>query len=208
MNWSTSMSGARSQAMWAAAVAAGLKVVTGAGLVVAPSLLAKLLFASEMNPSGDLVGRISGLVMVCLALGRRPRRVQGRRPADARAAYRAERARHRLSDLRRHGWGERWRAALAGSRDPPHPYDPTEARLDEPAGSRMTWNGTAKEKAMSDGLKRALIGAGLSVALMLMAGVVAPSMAEDSLHQDFGVIRACGSDVWHPARTCCPTSDE
>ena len=56
------------------------------------------------------------------------------------------------------------------------------------------------KKAISDGLKRAakarLIGAGLSVALMLMAGVVAPSMAEDSLEQDFGIIRACGSDVW------------
>ena len=52
------------------------------------------------------------------------------------------------------------------------------------------------KKAMSDGLKRALIGTGLSVALMLMAGVVAPSMAEDSLEQDFGIIRACGSDVW------------
>jgi hypothetical protein len=54
--------------MWVAA-AAGLEVVTGAGLVVAPSLLAKLLFGSEMNASGDLVGRISGLVMLCLALG-------------------------------------------------------------------------------------------------------------------------------------------
>ena len=52
------------------------------------------------------------------------------------------------------------------------------------------------EKAMSDGLKRALIGAGLSVALMLMAGVAAPSMAEERLDKDFGIIRACASDVW------------
>ena len=56
------------------------------------------------------------------------------------------------------------------------------------------------KKATSEGLKRAakarLIGAGLSVALMLMAGVVAPSMAEDSLEQDLGIIRACGSEVW------------
>ncbi len=66
MNWST----ARSQAMWVAAAAAGLEVVTGAALVVAPSLLARLLFGSEMNASGALAGRISGLVMVCLALGR------------------------------------------------------------------------------------------------------------------------------------------
>ncbi len=52
------------------------------------------------------------------------------------------------------------------------------------------------KKAMSDGLKRALIGTGLSVALMLIASAIAPSMAEDSLEQDFGIIRACGSDVW------------
>ena len=70
------MSGARFQAMWIAA-AAGLEIVTGAGLVVAPSLLARLLFGSEMNPSGDLVGRISGLVMVCLAFGCWPRVFEG-----------------------------------------------------------------------------------------------------------------------------------
>jgi hypothetical protein len=70
------MSGARSRAMWVAA-AAGLEVVTGAGLVVAPSLLAKLLFGSEMNASGDLVSRISGLVMLCLALGCWPRAFEG-----------------------------------------------------------------------------------------------------------------------------------
>jgi hypothetical protein len=46
---------ARSQAIWVAAVAAGLEVVTGVGLIIAPSLLARLLFGSEMNASGDLV---------------------------------------------------------------------------------------------------------------------------------------------------------
>jgi hypothetical protein len=71
------MSGAHSQAMWVAAVAAGLEVATGVGLVVAPSLLATLLFGSEMNASGDLVGRISGLVMLCLALGCWPRAFEG-----------------------------------------------------------------------------------------------------------------------------------
>ena len=70
------MSRARSRAMWVAA-AAGLEVVTGAGLVVAPSLLARLLFGSEMNASGNLVGRISGLVMLCLALGCWPRAFEG-----------------------------------------------------------------------------------------------------------------------------------
>ena len=71
------MSGARSQAMWVAAAAAGLEVATGAGMVVAPSLLARLLFGSEMNAAGDLVGRISGLVMLCLALGCCPRAFEG-----------------------------------------------------------------------------------------------------------------------------------
>lgn len=63
-------------AMWVRA-AAGLEVLTGAGLVLAPSLLAKLLFGSEMNATGDLVGRISGLVMICLALGSWPHTFEG-----------------------------------------------------------------------------------------------------------------------------------
>ena len=41
-----------------------------------------------------------------------------------------------------------------------------------------------------------MIGARLSIALTLMAGVVTPSMAEDSFEQDLGIIRACGSEVW------------
>ena len=56
------------------------------------------------------------------------------------------------------------------------------------------------KKAISDGMKRAakawLIGTGLSAALMAVTSVVAPSMAEDSLEQDLGIIRACGSEVW------------
>ena len=63
------MNRARSQATWLAAAAAGLEVLTGAGLVVAPSLLANLLFGSEMDSSGDLVGRISGFVMEGLRSG-------------------------------------------------------------------------------------------------------------------------------------------
>jgi hypothetical protein len=56
-----------------AAVAAGLEVLTGAALFVAPSLVAKLLFGSGMNASGDAIGRIAGLVMLCLAAGCFPR---------------------------------------------------------------------------------------------------------------------------------------
>lgn len=70
------MSGGRSQAMWIAA-AAGLEIATGAGLAVVPSLLATLLFGSEMNAVGNLVGRISGLVMLCLAFGCWPRSFEG-----------------------------------------------------------------------------------------------------------------------------------
>ncbi len=71
------LSGTPSQTTWVAAVAAGLEVVTGAGLVVAPSLLARLLFGSEMNAPGNLVSGISGLVMLCLALGCWPRAFEG-----------------------------------------------------------------------------------------------------------------------------------
>ena len=67
------------------------------------------------------------------------------------------------------------------------------------------------KKAMSDGLNRAakarLIGAGLFVALMLMAGVAAPSMAEDRLDQDFGSSERAAAIYGASARTCCPTSD-
>ncbi len=56
------------------------------------------------------------------------------------------------------------------------------------------------KKAMSDGLKRATearrIGAGLCVALVLMASVAAPSMAQERLDKDLGIVRACGSDIW------------
>ena len=53
--------------------ASGLEVLTGLGLVVAPSLLARLLFGSGMDPAGEATGRIAGLVMLCLAAGCWPR---------------------------------------------------------------------------------------------------------------------------------------
>lgn len=49
--------------------AAGLEILTGATLFAAPSLLARLLFGSELGGSGELLARISGLVMLCLAVG-------------------------------------------------------------------------------------------------------------------------------------------
>ena len=39
-------------------------------------------------------------------------------------------------------------------------------------------------------------GVKLAVSLMSMAGVVAPSMAQEGFSGDLGVIRACGGDIW------------
>ncbi len=63
---------ASSATLWMRA-ASGLEVLTGVGLIVAPSLLARLLFGSDLNGAGAATGRISGLVMVCLAAGCWPR---------------------------------------------------------------------------------------------------------------------------------------
>ncbi len=62
------MAGSGSAAIWMRG-ASGLEVLTGLGLVVAPSLLARLLFGSDLNGAGEAMGRIAGLVMVCLAAG-------------------------------------------------------------------------------------------------------------------------------------------
>ena len=41
-----------------------------------------------------------------------------------------------------------------------------------------------------------LIGSGLATALLLVAGMAAPSMAQAGFSEDLGIIKACGSDVW------------
>ena len=41
-----------------------------------------------------------------------------------------------------------------------------------------------------------LTGAGLTVALMLIAGAAAPSMAQEGFSEDLGIVRACAGDVW------------
>lgn len=57
------------------------------------------------------------------------------------------------------------------------------------------------KKVMLVGVKASaqvrLIGGGLSFALMLMAGLTAPSTAQERLERDIGIVRACGADVWH-----------
>jgi hypothetical protein len=58
---------------WAPCAAAGLEVLTGLALIVAPSLLARFLFGSDLNAAGEATGRISGFVMLCLAAGCWPR---------------------------------------------------------------------------------------------------------------------------------------
>jgi len=63
---------ASSATLWMRA-ASGLEVLTGLGLVAAPSLLSRLLFGSGMDQIGDSVGRIAGLVMLCLAAACWPR---------------------------------------------------------------------------------------------------------------------------------------
>jgi hypothetical protein len=63
---------ATSPTLWMRA-AAGLEVLTGLALIVAPSLLGRLLFGSNLNAAGEATGRISGFVMVCLAAGCWPR---------------------------------------------------------------------------------------------------------------------------------------
>ena len=63
---------AASATLWMRA-AAGLEVVTGLTLIVAPSLLARFLFGSDLNAAGEAMGRISGFVMLCLAAGCWPR---------------------------------------------------------------------------------------------------------------------------------------
>jgi hypothetical protein len=53
--------------------ALGLEVLTGLGLVVAPSLLSRLLFGSDLNAAGDAAGHLAGLVIICLAAAVWPR---------------------------------------------------------------------------------------------------------------------------------------
>jgi uncharacterized protein YjeT (DUF2065 family) len=71
---------ATSTMLWTHATA-GLEVLTGLALIVAPSLLGRLLFGSDLNAAGEATGRISGFVMLCSGwLLRYVRRISFERP--------------------------------------------------------------------------------------------------------------------------------
>jgi uncharacterized protein YjeT (DUF2065 family) len=71
---------ATSTTLWTRA-AARLEVLTGLALIVAPSLLGRLLFGSDLNAAGEATGRISGFVMLCSGwLLRYVRRISFERP--------------------------------------------------------------------------------------------------------------------------------
>jgi hypothetical protein len=65
-------------------VAAGLEVLTGLALIVAPSTVARFLFGSDLNATGEATGRLSGFV--CSVL----------RPAAGRVLAKAADIQHSL----------------------------------------------------------------------------------------------------------------
>jgi hypothetical protein len=58
-------------------------------------------------------------------------------------------------------------------------------------------------KPTADRLAR-LIGMELAVALMLVAGMAVPSMAQEGFEKDFGIIKACADDVWRLCASSLP----
>jgi len=53
--------------------AAALELATGAGLIAAPSLVARLLFGAELTAPGQATGRFAGFVLLSLAAACWPR---------------------------------------------------------------------------------------------------------------------------------------
>jgi hypothetical protein len=58
---------------WALYCAAGLEIFTGAALIAAPSLTARLLLGIDLTTPGETVGRLAGLALLPLALACWPR---------------------------------------------------------------------------------------------------------------------------------------
>ena len=127
---------APSATLWMRA-ASGLEVLTGAGLIVAPSLLARLLFGSDLNPAGEATGRVARARHTVsrrwLLAARRHRRV-----SCAHAAHGSELARGGLPHRYRPHRRERRHPALARRRAPSDFGDPAHASLGESARGEMT----------------------------------------------------------------------
>ena len=134
--------------------ASGLEVLTGLGLVVAPSLLSRLLFGSDLNAAGEATGRIAGLVMLCLAAGLLAAR-RRRRGSCARPAHGSELARGGLPHRYRLYRSERRSVALACRRASRDFGGPAYARLDgKPALGGMTKRREAKALWQDSGAAR------------------------------------------------------
>ena len=66
------MSPRDAKTVWVA-VAAGFEGLVGVALFADPSLLMRLLFASDLTPAGQEMGRVAGLGLLALALACLPR---------------------------------------------------------------------------------------------------------------------------------------
>ena len=62
---------------WTLGAAAGLEIFTGAALIVAPSLTARLLLGADLTAPGEIVVRLAGLAILSLALACWPPGAQG-----------------------------------------------------------------------------------------------------------------------------------
>jgi hypothetical protein len=65
------------------ALAAILEAVTGVTLVIAPSVVARLLLGGEVSGTGAVVGRVAGIALVSLGLACWPGRDVADRPTAA-----------------------------------------------------------------------------------------------------------------------------
>lgn len=69
------------------AFAALAEAVTGAALILTPSLVAQLLLGSELSGVAVAVGRVAGISLVCLGLACRPGKVVSLAALSGMATY-------------------------------------------------------------------------------------------------------------------------
>ncbi len=63
-------------------------------------------------------------------------------------------------------------------------------------GGNVKANEEGNVRRFEEGTKKARIIVGLCVALALMASLAVPSIAQERLDKDLGIVRACGPDMW------------